>query len=71
VIIAGHAFMQNLRPVGGVVAAELQHVEQLDQAAAVVAGVRGLQRGLHRTPVHRPLGFVLMNQLAQRLLAAG
>jgi len=55
--------------VGCVVAAERQHLEQLDQAAPVVVGVGRLQRGLHRSPVHRPLRLVLVHKLAQRLLA--
>jgi hypothetical protein len=59
------------RPVGGVVRPELQHVQQLNQPAPVVVGVRGPQRGLHGAPVHRPLGPELVHQLAQRLLPAG
>jgi len=59
------------RSMRGVVAAELEDLQQGDQAAAVVTGVGGPQRGLHRAPVQRPLRLVLVHQLAQRLLAAG
>ena len=59
------------RPVGGVVAAELQDLQQRDQPASVVTGIGGPKRGLHRAPVHRPLGLELVNQLPQRLLPAG
>ncbi|MDN5760520.1 MAG: hypothetical protein L0H59_18700, partial [Tomitella sp.] len=53
------------RPVRGVVAAELQYVQQRDQAAAVVPGVGGAQRGLHGASVHRPLRLELVYQLPQ------
>ena len=59
------------RPVGGVVRTELQHLEQVDQASPVVVAVGGLQRGLHRPPVHRALGLVLVDQLPQCLLPTG
>lgn len=59
------------RPVGGVVAAELQDLQQRDKPAPVVTGIGGPKRGLHRAPVHRPLGLELVNQLPQRLLPAG
>jgi hypothetical protein len=50
---------------------ELQHLEQLDQTAAVVVGVGRLQRGLHGPAVHRAFGLELVDELAQGLLAAG
>lgn len=59
------------RGVGGVVGAELKHIKQLDQPAPVVVGVGRLERGLHRAPVHRPLGLELVDEVAQCLLAAG
>jgi hypothetical protein len=59
------------RPVGGVVRPELEHVAELDQAAPVVVGVRGLQRGLHGASVHRTLRLELVDELPQGLLAVG
>ena len=56
------------RTVGGVVAAKLEHVQQCDQPAAVMPGVGGPQRRLHRPPIHRTLGLELVHQLPQRLL---
>jgi len=49
--------------------AELKDLEQPDQPAPVVPGVGGTQRGLHGAPVGRAGGFVLGDQVAQRLLA--
>lgn len=59
------------RPVRVVAGAELQHVQQLDQPAPVVVGIRRLQRRLHRAPVDRTAGLELVHQLPQRLLTAG
>lgn len=59
------------RPVGVVGRTELQHVQQLDQPAPVVVGVRRLERGLHGAPVDRAAGLELVHQLPQRLLTAG
>ncbi|MDT0543025.1 hypothetical protein RND15_09860 [Streptomyces sp. DSM 41529] len=58
-------------PVGMVGGTELQHVQQLDQPAPVVVGVRRLQRRLHRAPVDRAAGLELVHQLPQRRLAPG
>jgi len=55
----------------GAPGAKLEHLEEPDQAAPVVVGVRGAQRGLDGALVDRALGLVLVDQLAQRLLAAG
>ena len=70
---AGEASDQPERLDDGLVrraAAELEDVEQPDQAAAVVVGVGRLQRRLHRAPVQRPAGLELVHELAQRLLTA-
>lgn len=59
------------RPVCRVVTAELQHLQQRDQAPSVVTGVGGPQGGLHRPPIHRPGGLELVHQLPQGLFPAG
>ena len=57
------------RQVGGVVAAEFQHVQKLDQTTPVVVHVRCLQRRAHGAVVLGALRAVLAQQLLQRLLA--
>jgi len=54
----------------GRIAAELEDVEQPDQAAPVMVGVGRLQRRLDSAAVQRPGRLELMHELAQRLLTA-
>lgn len=56
------------RPVRRVVAAELQHVQQLDQPGPVMVRVRGSQRGLHRALIRRARGLELRDQVPQHRL---
>jgi len=55
------------RPVRAA-AAELEHLQQPDQAAAVVVGVRGPVGSLHRAPPGWPRRLVLRHQVPQVLL---
>ena len=56
------------RVVGGVVAAELQHVQQFDQPGPVVVRVRRLQRSLHRALIRRARRLEFGHQVPQHLL---